>query len=58
MISFGGFLAECLPCSDRIVDMNLIKMEIGGCLLQMQGHSFTLVGISATHREMIEVINS
>ena len=44
--------------SDRMVDMNLIKMEIGGCLLQMQGHSFTSVGISATQEEMVEVINS
>ena len=42
-----------------MVDINLRKMEIGGgCLLQMQGHSFTSVGISATQEEMVEVINS
>ena len=45
--------------SDWMVDINLRKMEIGGgSLLQMQGHSFTSVGISATQEEMVEVINS
>ena len=41
-----------------MVGMNLIKVEIGGCLLQMQGHSFTSVGISATQDQMAEVIHS
>ena len=42
----------------RMADENLIKTEIGECLLQMHGHSFTSVGISASQEEMVEVINS
>ena len=30
-------------------------VKIGNCLLQMQGHSFTSVGISASQDEMVEV---
>ena len=42
----------------RMADENLIKTEIRECLLQMHGHSFTSVGISASQEEMVEVINS
>ena len=36
-----------------IRDRHVVK--IGNCLLQMQGHSFTSVGISASQDEMVEV---
>lgn len=33
-------------------------IKIGECLLQMQGHSFTSVGISGSQEEMVEVASS
>ena len=60
--SVVSFRSECFSSNDpngnsghrKMLDM---KDEIGECLLQMQGHSFTSVGISASQEEMAEVNN-